>query len=323
MKIVMVACLWGGPPGPRRTPSSGFSERSPSLSKARPGGRAAGEGARPTESHQKSWSRLCSAGLVLLLAVAAQGAETNQEKGKRVVDEALAALGGKNFLAMQDRTESGRAYSFYRNELSGLSIAKIYTRYLLRPEPPTPAYFGIREREAFGKKEDSAVLFTETEGYDITFRGAHPIAAEQYERFRETTLRNIFYILRQRLGEPGMTIEAQRADVIDNQPVEIVAITDNDNRVVTVYFQLSTKLPVRQVTERRDPKTKELNQEVSIYTKYRDVGGGVMWPFTIQRERNGEKIFEIFSDGVKINQDLTDNMFTLPSNMKILGGKKK
>jgi len=26
---------------------------------------------------------------------------------------------------------------------------------------------------------------------------------------------------------------------------------------------------------------------------------------------------------VKINQDLTDNMFTLPSNMKIIGGPKK
>ena len=56
------------------------------------------------------------------------------------------------------------------------------------------------------------------------------------------------------------------------------------------------------------------------YTKFRDVGGGVMWPFTIQRERNGEKIFEIFSESVSINQGLTDNLFTLPSGMKVLGG---
>jgi len=119
------------------------------------------------------------------------------------------------------------------------------------------------------------------------------------------------------------TINRIGSDVIDNQPVEMVDITDNDNRVVTVYFQLSTKLPVRQVTGRRDPKTKELNEEVTVYTKYRDVGGGVMWPFSIQRERNGEKLFEIFSESVKINQNLTDNMFTLPSNMKIIGGPKK
>jgi len=104
--------------------------------------------------------------------------------------------------------------------------------------------------------------------------------------------------------------------------VEIVDITDNDNRVVTVYFHTSTKLPLRQVTERRDPKTNERNDEVTVYSKYRDVGGGVMWPFAIQRERNGEKIFSMFAESVKINRDLTDNMFTLPSNMKVLGGPK-
>ncbi len=31
---------------------------------------------------------------------------------------------------MEDRVENGRAYSFYNDRLSGLSIAKIYTRYV-------------------------------------------------------------------------------------------------------------------------------------------------------------------------------------------------
>jgi hypothetical protein len=259
------------------------------------------------------------AAILLLFAAACAAAETNAERGKRVVDAALAALGGPRYLAMKDRIETGRAYSFYREALSGLSIAKIYTRYLTRPEPPLPAFFGVRERESFGKKEDNSVLFTETEAYDITFRGARPIPQDQYDRFRESTLRNIFYILRMRLGEPGLSLESRGSDVIDNQPVDIVDITDNDNRLVTVYFQTSTKFPVRQVTERRDAKTRERFEEVTLYTKFRDVGGGVMWPFSIQRERNGETIFEIFSESVTINNDLTDNLFTLPGNMKILG----
>ncbi len=58
------------------------------------------------------------------------GAETAQQRGRRVVNEALQALGGKQYLAMEDRVESGRAYSFYRQELQGLSIITIYTRYL-------------------------------------------------------------------------------------------------------------------------------------------------------------------------------------------------
>jgi hypothetical protein len=256
----------------------------------------------------------------LLVAVAVSGADTSAERGKRVIDQAVAALGGDRFLNMQDRVESGRAYSFYREQLSGLSFAKIYTRYLTRPEPPVPAFFGIREREAFGKKEDSAVLLTETEGFNVTFRGAYPLDQDQYDRFRESTLRNIFYILRQRLGEPGLVFESRGTGVVDNQPVEIVDITDNDNRVITVYFHASTKLPVRQVTVRRDPQTNQPIEEISLYNKYRDVSG-VMWPYEIERERNGEKIFEIFSDSVAINKGLADNLFTLPANKKIMGPK--
>src|SRR5580704_13132637 len=56
-------------------------------------------------------------------------AETPEQRGKRVVDECLDALGGDRFLNMQTRVESGRAYSFYRDSLTGLSIARIYTRY--------------------------------------------------------------------------------------------------------------------------------------------------------------------------------------------------
>jgi len=254
--------------------------------------------------------------LPLLAALAC--AETTQDRGKRVVNEALTALGGEKFLAMQDRVEFGRAYSFYREELSGLSFAKIYTRYLT----PAPGEISLREREAFGKKEDSAVLFNEKEGYEITFRGARALPADQYERFRESTLRNVFYILHQRMKEPGLVFESRGTDVVDNQPVERVDITDSDNRVITVDFHRTTKLPTRQVTFRRDPKTNERIEEVSVFTKFRDVGGGVMWPFVMQRVRDGEKIFEIYSETVTINQGLTDNIFTLPSDTKILGGPK-
>src|SRR5262245_20053541 len=130
-------------------------------------------------------------------------AESNQERGKRVVDQAVAAMGGQSFLALRDLVVSGRAYSFYREELSGLSIAKIYTRYLVRPEPPVAGFFGLRERESFGKKEESSVIFTENDAYEVTFRGARPVPTDRSTRFRESTLRDILYILRQRLGEPG------------------------------------------------------------------------------------------------------------------------
>ncbi len=263
---------------------------------------------------------------IALLAVAAAVAaapppETNAQRGTRVVNEALKALGGEKFLTLQDRVEAGRAYSFYREQLSGLSRAKIYTRYLTRPEPPVPGFIGIRERESFGPKEDSAVLFTGTEGYEITFRGARPIADDVYDRWKLSTLSNIFYILRMRMGEPGLTFDSRGADIMDNQPVEIVDITDSDNRTVTVYFNQTTRLPVRQVWFRRDPLTKDRIEEETLFSKYRNVSG-IQWPYDIQRQRNGEMIYQIYADSVTIDQNLKDDLFTLPANMKILKKEK-
>ncbi len=251
----------------------------------------------------------------LALATNALAAETAHERGKRVVNEALQAVGGKAFLAMEDRVESGRAYSFFRQELEGLSVAKIYTRYVTA----VPGQPSVRERQNFGKDESSGgVLFNQDGGWEITFRGARLLEPKRMENWRDGTLRNIFYILRQRLNEPGMDFYSRGSDLYENLPVEIVDITDSNGLTVTVYFSASTKLPVRQVLKRRNTDYKDFDTEETIFAKYRDVGGGVMWPFTIRRSRNGEKLYEIYAESVQINKNLKDDLFTLPAKLKIL-----
>jgi len=255
--------------------------------------------------------------LVSLAICFGQGAAgPGDARAKRVIDDAVQALGGQKFLTMEDRIESGRAYSFYREQLSGLSIAKIYTRYLTVADGKSGEELGVRERQNFGKAEDSGVLFREDGGaWEITFRGARALETDRIARYKDTTLRNIFYIFRQRLKEPGLIFESRGADVIQNVPVEIVDITDSENRLVTVYFHQSTKLPVRQKWSWRDPQTRERNDEVTTFNRYRDSGGGVQWPYQIERQRNGEKVYEIFSETVTVNQNLSDSMFASPSVM--------
>jgi len=64
--------------------------------------------------------------LFMLAATAALlSAQGIEARGRKVVDDALAALGGQKFLNMQDRIETGRAYSFFHDQLSGLSVAAV------------------------------------------------------------------------------------------------------------------------------------------------------------------------------------------------------
>jgi len=255
------------------------------------------------------------------LASLGLAAESRQDRGKRVIDEAVKALGGDNFLHMQNRIEFGRAYSFYREQINGLSIAKVYTRYL----PAVPGEMRLEERDSFGKvdarsaelKESSAQLFKTDGAYEITFRGVRPLEDLRFANYKDSMLRNIFYILRQRLNEPGLTFYAQDPDFYEHRPVDIVDITDAANQTVTVYFDQTTKLPVKQVFRRRNPEYKDFDTETSIFAKYRDIDG-IKWPQTVLRERNGEKVFEMYSDSVQMNKNLGENLFALPTGAKML-----
>jgi hypothetical protein len=243
-------------------------------------------------------------------------------RARKVIDDAVAALGGDKFLKMEDRVESGRAYSFYNDQLTGLSIAKIYTRYITVAEGRSGQDLGVRERQAFGKGEDSATVFREDKAAELNWRGAKELPADQFEHYRNTTLNSVFYILRMRLHEPGLSFESRGLDVVDHFPVEVVEISDSENRVVTVYFHQSTKLPVKQKFTWRDPKTREPTEEITSYARYRETNG-IQWPQEIMRQRNGEKIYQIFAETVAFNQNLTDDLFDTSPPVNAKGSKRK
>src|SRR5262249_40978035 len=143
--------------------------------------------------------------------------------------------------------------------------------------------------------------------------------------------RNILYILRQRLDEPGLSLYSQKSDLYENRPVEIVDITDADNNTVTVYFGQSDKLPLRQTFRRRNTTyndfdteapllANDLDAEATVLAKYPDTAG-IRWPMDIRRDRNSVKIYEMYTDSVEFNKDLKDSVFTIPAKLKVTKGK--
>lgn len=262
---------------------------------------------RNREPASRRW--FLRAGLMAALPAAVR-AQDPQARGRQIIEETIQALGGEKFLSVRNRVESGRAYSFFNEQLSGLAVAKFYTRYIA--EPDAGEKLAQQERQAFGKNEDYFVILREEGGWEVTFRGPRPLEADQIRRHHDSVLHNIFYILRTRLKEPGLVFEARGGDVIDNMAVDVVDVIDSRNRVVTVYIQKATKLPMRQDWTWRDPRTRERNDELTRFARYREVAG-TQWPFQMHRERNGLKIYEMFADSVAINQNLSDAVFAIPA----------
>jgi hypothetical protein len=209
----------------------------------------------------------------------------------------------------------GRIYSFFHDQLSGLDVATIYTQYL--DQPPAKGV-GIREREVLGKKQDYSFLFLENQGWDLTFRGARPIPDEDWDRYVRTTRKDIFYILRERQNEPGMMYDYAGTQTYLSAQVDVVEITDAQNQTVRVFFDHNSLLPLHQEFNWMDPDTRQHNDETADYDKYRDCGSGVMLPYSVQRDRNGYKSYQMFATKIEVNQTLPTNIFELPSGAKLL-----
>ncbi|MDE3195447.1 MAG: hypothetical protein KGN84_03830 [Acidobacteriota bacterium] len=247
-------------------------------------------------------------GFISLAACATLRGQTSQQRGKEIIDRAIDGIGGDAFRYLSTVTATGQAYSFYREEITGLSTARIVTKYY--PDQ-------MKQRQMFGKKFDDIVLLTNKSAWEITYRGARDLGEERVKTFNETTTHDIFYILRVRIQEPGMVFEAHGIDVVENQPVYTIEIYDSENRNMTVWFHQDTYLPVKQRFSLWDTVIKDRHEEVSRYTKYRNVGNGVMWPHDIQRERDQSKTYELYADNVTAGDVVADDEFDLPQGVKI------
>lgn len=263
------------------------------------------------------WAALAGSLILLTPPRAAVHAETRQEQGKRLVFESLQALGGDAFLKMRNLTQAGRAYAFYRQNLSGLAV---FTRYddfgPMRDDAPAD-WLPVSRRDIYTEKGDYYALFKNGQGWEVTFRGARPLPAERVEQYRDSMRRNYFYFLRYRLDEPDLYFYYKGTEIINNVPTDAIDISDRDGESITVYLRMSDHLPVQQVYLRRDPKTRIPYEEKSIYSKYRAVDG-VTLPWNIRQERDGEKIFEFFGNAAQINQQLDASLFELGKEVPVL-----
>lgn len=241
---------------------------------------------------------------------AALTAETRQEQGKRLVLESLKVLGGDAFLNVRNLTLEGRAYSFYRQNLSGLAVFTRYENYEPMQADAPADWLPISRRDVYTEEGDYYALYPNGQGWEVTFRGARPLPQERIEQYRDSMRRNYFYFLRYRLDEPDLYFYYKGTEIVNNVPTETVEISDHDGESFTIYLRMSDRLPLQQVYLRRDPKTRIPYEEKSIWSKYRKVDG-VTIPWNIRQERDGEKVFEFYGRAAAVNQDLDAALFQL------------
>jgi hypothetical protein len=221
----------------------------------------------------------------------------NSDKAKAVIEQGIQALGGQIYLTIRDREQQGRGYGFHHgNPTGGGGPFWSFSQ------------FPDKERVEFTKERDIAQVFVGDKGYEITFKGPHPVEQKDLDDYLRRRRFSLERVLRMWVNDPGVVMLFEGNALAAQHPAYQVTLVNAQNESVTLYFDSDSHLPIKKSFEWRDPIDKQKNLEEEVYENYRPVSG-IMAPYNITRYFNGDMSNQRFLNTVTINQDLDPAMF--------------
>jgi hypothetical protein len=241
-------------------------------------------------------------------------AAQNSNKAKSIIEEGIKALGGETYLTIRDREQQGRGYAFHHGRPSGAG-GPIWSFW----------EFPDKERVEFTKERDIAQVFLGNKGYEITYKGPHPVEQKDLEDYLRRRHFSLDTVLRTWVNDPTVVLLYDGNAIAAEHPALQVTLVNAQNEAVTLYFDVDSHLPVKKSFEWRDPVDKQKNLEEEVYDNYKPVSG-IMAPYSLTRFFNGDMANQRFLNSVTINQGLDPAMFDPNSgynpNKPVKGSKK-
>jgi hypothetical protein len=230
--------------------------------------------------------------------------QENARKAKALLDQAIQALGGPAYLGIRDREQQGRGYSFHHGRPTSNGV--VFWGFSQFPD---------KERVEITKERDIAQVYTGNKGYEITFKGAHPMEEKDVSEYLRRRRFSLDTILRTWVNDSTVALLFQGNAIAAQHPSLQVTLINAQNESVTLYLDSDSHLPIRKTFEWRDPVDRQKNLEEEIYENYR-LDQGVMNPHNISRYFNGDIASQRFLNSVTFNQGLDQSMFDPNSGYK-------
>jgi hypothetical protein len=221
----------------------------------------------------------------------------NSNKAKAIIEQGIQALGGEIYLTIRDREQQGRGYGFHHgNPTGGGGPFWSFSE------------FPDKERVEFTKERDIAQVFVGDKGYEITFKGPHPVEQKDLDDYLRRRHYSLDRVLRTWINDPGVVMLFEGNAIAAQHSAYQVTLVNAQNESVTLYFDTDSHLPIKKSFEWRDPVDKQKNLEEEVYDNYRPVSG-IMAPHNVTRYFNGDMSNQRYLTSVTINQGLDPAMF--------------
>jgi hypothetical protein len=223
--------------------------------------------------------------------------QENARKAKTIIEQGIQALGGQAYLTLRDREQQGRIYGFHHGRESGGGT--VFWSFSEFPD---------KERVELTKERDIAELYVGNNGWEVTYKGAHPVDKKDLEDYMRRHRFSLDTVLRNWVNDPGVVLLFEGYAIAAQHPAQQVTLINAQDESVTLYFDSDTHLPVKKSFSWRDPVDKQKNLEEEVYENYRQISG-IMAPYNVTRYFNGDMSNQRFLNSVTINQGLDPSMF--------------
>ncbi len=242
------------------------------------------------------------------LAFVPCGRAQDEEKIRKLFEDAIQAMGGDAFLKVKDMVSEGNYFQFSREgDSTGLIKFNDWTKL---PD---------KDRNEIGNKKKlrDVVVYNLEKNEGWILEGQKPTrdaTPEEMKEFRNSVKHNSDNIFRSRWKDPANKLfymgPGEGADV----RTETVKLLDPENDEVQIYFDRATKLPAK--VEYKSMDKRGINLKIVDEFSQWHVVDGVKSPLRIDTYRNGFRFSQAFVTKITYNNNLADSFFSKPEPPK-------
>lgn len=234
-----------------------------------------------------------------------------EERGRQLLNQMVAALGGPAWLNRQTASTLGRTAAFFRSQPTGVTInfAEFF-QFPFAGHPPSERIEFISPKGVIfpGTRRDVVQVWTADQGYELTYKGKTTLPKDQVTDYLRRRAHSVDAVIAAWLKAPGVVVVYEGPIISGRRAADQVTILSADNDAVTLELESSTHLPLARVFRWRNEQFKDYDQDREEYDDYQAYAG-VRTPLTITRYRNGDLVNQRFFSKVTYNPTLPPGTF--------------
>jgi hypothetical protein len=238
--------------------------------------------------------------------------QTPEQRGRKLLDEMVEALGGDAWLHRRNLQERGHLARFFRGAPTG-SIVDFNAVHQFpadtHPEGERIGFITDKSMILPGKKIDIVQIWTGGNGYEITYKGKNSLPRDQVEDYYRRRDHSIEAIIRVWLKTPDVMVLAEGNTMVERRLADKVTILSANNDAVTLELDAASHLPLRRKFEWRNDTFKDYDEDAEEYDDYHTIQG-LPTPFTLTRYHNGDMASQTFVLKVEYDVELQPDAFT-------------